>query len=68
MWEYSEGEKEIGFKKLQESNIREHDTKGTSLVQNQRLCTCVNTTPHTGEKKETEKQKANPGWRKAFPV
>lgn len=57
MWEYSEGEKEIGFKKLQESNIREHGTKGTSLVQNQRLCTCVNITPHTGEKKKQKNKR-----------
>lgn len=48
--------KKQGFKNLQETNIIQHGSKGTNLVQNQRLCTCVNTTPHTREKRNKPKR------------
>lgn len=53
--------KKQGLKKPQETNITEHDTKGTNLDQVQRVCTSAPTLPHTGGKNEIRKLKNKVG-------
>lgn len=47
--------KKLGLKKPQETNIIEHNTKGTSLFQKQRLCIHVHILLHTAGEKGNQK-------------